>query len=74
MNEACMTVKCERCGSESRLMMRSVRSSSFLCPVCLENGIDCQFIETEMQIFRKPDNIVHNLYPYVTDFAVVSIN
>lgn len=74
MNEACMTVKCERCGNESQLMIRSVRSNAFLCPVCLESEIDCRLIEPEIQICREPGNIVYNLYPYITDSVVVSTN
>ena len=74
MNEACMIVKCERCGNESRLPMRSVRSSSFLCPVCMENEVECRLAIPEIQIYYEPGNIIHNLYPYVTDPVGVSTN
>jgi hypothetical protein len=74
MNEPCMVVKCERCGSECRLMYNSVRSNTILCPVCMENEIDCCLFSPDTQAYHETDDIMHNSYMYVTDFAMLSTN
>jgi late competence protein required for DNA uptake (superfamily II DNA/RNA helicase) len=61
INRTYMDVKCERCGSESRLMTSSIRSNSLICPVCLSNEIDCRMIKPEMRIHRDTDNTIHSV-------------
>ena len=73
MKEGCMIVKCERCGSESQLMMHSIRSNAFLCPVCMENEIKCQLTDPETQTHCDLLN-TDLLYPYVTDPVTISTN
>lgn len=74
MNEGCIIVKCDRCGSESRLMIHSVRSTSFLCPVCMENEIEYRLIKPVIQICHEPADSVHILYPYITDPVAITTN
>jgi hypothetical protein len=74
MNEGCMIVKCDKCGGESQLMMRSVRTDSFICPVCLENEIECELTGILIRANRGPASIVRILYPYVTDQVTISFN
>ena len=75
MNEGCMVVKCERCGSETHIMMRSVRSELFLCPVCLESEIECQLIKpTVLKMSRNPGDSPEHYYPYVSDLTGIAVN
>lgn len=71
-----MNVKCERCGSESQLMMHSIRSNSLICPVCLGSEINCHYRVTkpEMQIHRDTDNTTHSVYHYVSNPVALSVN
>jgi recombinational DNA repair protein (RecF pathway) len=73
MKEGCMIVKCERCGSESQLMMRSIRSNAFLCPACMENEIECQLAKPVIKICREPSG-TDCLYPYVSNKLMISAN
>jgi hypothetical protein len=74
MNELYMVVKCERCGSECRLMYNSIRSNTILCPVCMENEIDCCLFSMDIQGCPETDDIMYNSYLYVTDSVSLSTN
>ena len=74
MSELCMVVKCERCGSKFRLMKNSVRSNSILCPVCMENEIDCCLFSMDINVYQETDEIMRNSYLYVTDSLSLSTN
>jgi hypothetical protein len=74
VKEGCMAVRCERCGSESELMMRSVLSDIFLCPACLESEIKSQLTKSAIQVCREADDTDRNMYPPETDPVEISNN
>ena len=74
MNEPCLVLTCERCGSECRLTKNSVRSNAIICPVCMDNEIDCCSLSPTMHGYHQPDDIMHNTCPYVTDSVALSTN
>ena len=74
MNNPCIVIKCERCGSECQLMYKSVRSNTIICPVCMDNEIDCCLASSDIQGCYEPEDIIRNTYLYITDSVALSTN
>ena len=74
MNKPCMVIKCERCGSECQLMYKSVRNNTVICPVCMDNEIDCCLASPDIPGCYEIDDIMHNTYLYVTDCVSLYTN
>ena len=74
MNEGCVIVKCLRCGSTARLMMHSVRSEYFICPVCLEGEVEYRVVKPDIKHQDDTCDSLDILYPYTADPVGVSVN
>jgi Na+-translocating ferredoxin:NAD+ oxidoreductase RnfC subunit len=74
LNEGYLIVKCPRCGSLSRLDIKSVRSDVTQCPVCLECEIVCEAIQPSIQMCRGTGDSIHNLPQYLANLMNLSTN
>jgi hypothetical protein len=61
-----VTVKCPRCNSTSIISERAIRTSFFLCPVCLEGEIQ---YKVKIMLGDELKNLLISHYtPVVTNF------
>ncbi len=74
MNEGYLIVKCYRCGSTSQLVMKGVRGTFPVCPVCYEGEVECQAIQTTIQMCQEFVDGIQKLNPYIATFAKLSTN
>ncbi len=74
MNEGYLIVKCPRCGSLSRLDIKSVRSELTQCPVCLECEIKCEAIQPSIQMCQKTGDSINKLPQYLVNLMRLSTN